>query len=88
MQRALAFWHPHGCDENPAHGLPAGNIPDMAGILPVMQIEHHVHQDGNLAFLPEILVLAEIGIKKVRFFLFWYCHVFLSITISGTAGHG
>ncbi|WP_242501291.1 hypothetical protein [Komagataeibacter xylinus] len=70
MQHALAFWHPHGCNEDSAHRLPAGNIPDMAGILPVMEIKHHIRQDGNLTFLPEILVLAEIGIKEIRFFLF------------------
>ncbi|WP_242621827.1 hypothetical protein [Komagataeibacter xylinus] len=88
MQLTLAFGHPHGCDKNPAHRLPARNIPDMAGILPVMEIKHHVGQDGHLAFLPEILVLAEIGIKEIRFFLFWHCHVFLSITISEVAGDG
>ncbi|WEQ56822.1 hypothetical protein LV564_07050 [Komagataeibacter nataicola] len=60
----------------------------MTEILPIMEIKHHIRQNGNLAFLPEVLVLTKIGIKEIRFFLLWYCHVFLSITISWAAGDG
>ncbi|MCE2563503.1 hypothetical protein [Komagataeibacter sp. FNDCF1] len=72
-QLPASFWYLHGCNKNPPDRLFSCNTLYLSVEFPVMNVKQHVGQDGNPTLLPEILVLAEIGIKKIRFLPFHGC---------------